>query len=218
VLIPNVGLKDGLLWDMAPLARGPRLPRRDQVWGSAMRMGLKYQFDADHGTLVARLAGRMFDQALSLHNLNEGDRLLLEVASLLHDIGHFINTIDHDKHGYYLLKHNLLIGLTEEQQEIVANIVRYHRKSAPSVQDENFKTLPQKDRLVVTKLSALMRLADGMDVSHTGRVRDVLLEKAKGCWQLSLIGDGDLMLERWTLAKRRSLFQDVFGVELEIME
>ncbi len=52
-------------------------------------------------------------------------------AALLHDIGHFINTIDHDKHGYYILKANRLIGLNEHQQEMVASLVRYHRKAFP---------------------------------------------------------------------------------------
>jgi exopolyphosphatase/guanosine-5'-triphosphate,3'-diphosphate pyrophosphatase len=94
--------------------------------------------------------------------------LLLEVAALLHDIGHFINTIDHDQHGYYLLKRKQLVGLTEGEQEIVANIVRYHRRYLPSVLDENFKVLSQKDRLVVTELCAILRLADALDTSHTG--------------------------------------------------
>jgi exopolyphosphatase/guanosine-5'-triphosphate,3'-diphosphate pyrophosphatase len=218
VLIPNVGLKDGLLLDMVPLAMGPSLPRRDQAIASAERMGRKYAYDADHALFTARMAARIFDQSLSLHHLAENDRLLLEIAAMLHDIGHFINTIDHDKHGYYLLKHHSLIGLTPAEQEVVGNVVRYHRKETPNTADENFKRLPQKDRLAVTKLCALLRLADGLDTSHTARVRDVRLERQKGnVWQLKLSGEGDFMLEKWTLEKRKALFQDVFSVKLEIV-
>ncbi len=216
VHIPGVGLKDGILLDMAPLARGPVLPRREQVWASAVRLGQKYRFEGEHSLLVARLAARLFNQSLSLHRLTEKELLLLEVAALLHDIGHFINTIDHDKHGYYLLKHNQLIGLNAAEQEIVANIVRYHRKQTPSVADENFKSLPQKDRMIVTKLCALLRLADALDTSHAGRVKDVLLEQRGSRWQLQPIGDAELMLETWDLEKRKALFQEVFGVSLEI--
>jgi exopolyphosphatase/guanosine-5'-triphosphate,3'-diphosphate pyrophosphatase len=217
VLIPGVGLKDGLLLEMAPLAMGPSLPRRDQALASAMRMGQKYAYDAEHAVHTSRLAARLFNQSLSLHHLTESECLLLEIGALLHDIGHFINAIDHDQHGYYLLKHHPLVGLTTQEQEVVANIVRYHRKESPSINDDNFRSLPQKDRLAVTKLCAILRLADTLDTSHTSRVRDTSLEKrSNGTWRLQLFGEGELMLEKWTLEKRKSLFQDVFGVRLEI--
>jgi exopolyphosphatase/guanosine-5'-triphosphate,3'-diphosphate pyrophosphatase len=219
VVIPNVGLKDGLLLEMADgLERGPHPPRREQVWESALRLGKKYQFDVGHATLAAKLAKQLFDQSRSLHNLGDEERLLLEIGALLHDIGHFINTIDHDKHGYYILKANRLIGLNEHQQEMVASLVRYHRKAFPNIEDSNFRALPQKDRITVRKLSALIRLADGMDVSHTSHVANVTLTEKKKCWQLSLQGRGDLMLEKWALEKRRMLFEEIFGVQLEIMD
>jgi exopolyphosphatase/guanosine-5'-triphosphate,3'-diphosphate pyrophosphatase len=217
IAIPHVGLKDGLLLEMAmDMKLGQGVPRREQVWESAMRLGRKYQFDAGHAKLTARLADRLFEETTQLHNLGKEERLLLEVGALLHDIGHFINTIDHDKHGYYIVKANPLIGLNEHQQEIVANLVRYHRKEFPSLDDLNFRALPQKDRLTVTKLCALIRLADGMDVNHTQRVSDIALVQKKKGWRLTLRGRSDLMLEQWALNKRRALFQEIFGVELEI--
>jgi exopolyphosphatase/guanosine-5'-triphosphate,3'-diphosphate pyrophosphatase len=219
VLIPNVGLKDGVLWDMAyHLQESTLISPREQVWTSALSLGEKYQFDAEHAKLVAHHAGSLFDQTRALHNLDDENILLLEIGALLHDIGHFINTVNHNKHGYYILKSSPLIGLSEEQQNIVAHIMLYHRKSTPSVEDESFRSLTPKDRLVVVKLSALMRLADALDVSHTGRVQEVRLDQHKNTCRLKLHGEGDLMLERWTLEKRQKLFQDVFGVKLEIIE
>lgn len=217
VLIPGVGLKDGVLLEMAPLALGPSLPRRDQALASAEQMGCKYAYDAEHGTFTARLAAHLFNQSLSLHHLTENERLLLEIAARLHDIGHFVNTLDHDKHGYYLLCYHPLIGLTAAEQAVVANLVRYHRKDTPTIADENYKLLHPKDRLAVTKLCALLRLADALDTSHTSRVQTVDLEQRReGLWQLKLSGDGEFMLEKWTLEKRKALFQDVFGIKLEI--
>ena len=200
------------------LRQGPHVPRREQVWESALRLGKKYQFDAGHATLAAKLAKQLFDQSRSLHNLGDEERLLLEVGALLHDIGHFINTIDHDKHGYYILKANRLIGLNEHQQEVVASLVRYHRKAFPNNEDSNFRALPQKDRITVSKLSALIRLADAMDASHTNHVLNATLVEKKKCWELSLQGRGDLMLEKWALDKRRTLFEEIFGVQLDIMD
>lgn len=219
VEIPRVGLKDGVLIELADQLRaGPQAPRYEQVWESAMQLGRKYGFDADHAVLIARLAGSLFDQSRALHDLGEEERLLLEVGSLLHDIGHFINTIDHDKHGYYILQASPLIGLNEHQQEIVANIVRYHRRSIPASDDPNFKSLPSSDRIKVMKLSALLRLADGMDVSHAGHVLSASLEEGKKGWIMRLRGKGDLMIEKWALDRRRGLFEETFGVPLQILD
>ncbi len=218
IQIPGVGLKDGVLWDMMPLALGSQLPRHEQIWTSATRLGQKYQFDGEHGVRVAKIAQSVFDQTLVLHNLEEGDRLFLEVASILHDVGHFIDTLNHDKHGYYILKNSSLIGLDERQRDIVANIIRYHRKTAPTNQDEQFKALAQKDRLIVTKLCALLRLADAVEVSHTARIRDLTMKKVKGYWQLKMVGEGNLLLEKWALEKRKALFEEVFGTRLKILE
>ncbi len=219
VLIPGVGLKDGVLLEMVDqLRKGPHLPRREQVWQSALQLGKKYGLDAAHAALTARLARQLFDQSRPLHDLGDEERLLLEIGALLHDIGQFINVIDHDRHGYYILQANRLIGLDDRQQEIVGNLIRYHRRSAPASEDSNFRALAAKDRLIVTKLSALLRLADGMDVGHASRVSGVVLEKRKKDWRLSLRGKSDLMLERWALDKRRRLFEEVFGVSLEIAD
>jgi Exopolyphosphatase len=214
IAIPNVGLKDGILIDIAKeLSRAPRPERREQVLESALHLGRKYQFDEEHALLISRLSAELFLQSTSLHNLDKSNLLLLQVGALLHDIGHFIGTIDHDKHGLYLLQANHLIGLSEREQIIVANLVRFHRGKSPSPDEESFKSLLQKDRLTVLKLSALLRLADSMDVSHTSRITHVTIKREKNGWQLKL-SDG-LMLEKWTIEKRKELFQEVFGVTLD---
>jgi exopolyphosphatase/guanosine-5'-triphosphate,3'-diphosphate pyrophosphatase len=218
VLIPGVGLKDGLILEMARLTVEPNVSRRVQVMASVERMGQKYAYDADHAAVTARLAVRLFDQSLSLHHLTENERLLLETAAMLHDIGHYINTIDHDRHGYYLLKNHRLIGLNPSEQEIVANVVYYHRKQTPAASDENIRSLSQKDRITITKLCALLRLADALDTSHLERITDVILEQqSPGQWRLYLVSNSEAMLEKWSLTKRKTLFQDVFGVRIEVL-
>lgn len=217
ILIPNVGLKDGVMWDMAyNLQKNSYISPREQVWTSALRLGKKYQFDQEHARVVSRLAGSLFDQSRELHHLEEENKLLLETAALLHDIGHFINPIDHHRHGYYILKANPLMGLTERQQEVVASLILFHRKSMPPLEDENSKNLPPGDRAAVIKLAALLRLADVLDVNHAGNVQKARLESGKKEWRLILQGSGDLTLEKWTLEKRRKFFRDAFGADLTI--
>lgn len=217
IMIPSVGLKDGILLDITEtLSRTTHPQRREQVWESALHMGRKYQFDEKHARLTSKLAARLFEQSKALHNLDESNLLLLEIGALLHDIGHFINTVDHHKHGYYLLSVNRLIGLRQREQQIVANLVRYHRKGSPSIDDENFKSLHQTDRLVVIKLSVLLAVADSLDISHMEHVTNVTLKETPSGLRIKVSGKKDRMLLKWALEKRKSQFKEVFGVELEM--
>jgi len=217
IMIPNVGLKDGILLDIAgDLSKSLQPRRQEQAWESALHMGRKYQFNEEHARLTSRLAARLFEQSRPLHNLEDDNLLLLEIGALLHDIGHFISTTDHEKHGAYLLNANPLIGLSQREQNIVSNLVRYHRKQLPSTNDENFKSLPQKDRLIVTKLSVLLRLADSLDISHMENVSDVTLKEAGSVWKIKVSGKKDQLLMKWAFDKRKSQFREVFGISLQM--
>lgn len=217
IMIPNVGLKDGILLDIAEdLSKHLPVRRREQAWESALHMGRKYQFDEKHARLTSRLAARLFEQSKTLHNLDDHDLLLLEIGALLHDIGHFIGSANHDVHGYYLLSATPLIGLSQREQNIIANLVRFHRRPSPAGDDRDFKSLPQKDRLMVTKLSVLLRLADSLDISHMDHVRDVSLKQVGPVWKMKVHGKKDQTLLNWAFAKRKSQFRDVFGVDLEM--
>ena len=172
--------------------------------------------DKGHARHVAELADRIFDQTFSLHNLEPEYRILLDAAAYLHDIGHFINTIDHDKHGYCILDANPITGLTEAQQATVANQVRFHRRQLPGLDENGFHSLLQDDRLTLIKLLSILRIADGLDTNRSGRVKDVCLENTMAAWVLKFGGDGGLLFEKWTADKRKNLFCGLFGVTLEI--
>jgi len=220
ILIPNVGLKDGVLLDIAAeLSQRPQLQRRAQTWQSALYLGRKYRFDEQHALLTARLATRLFEQSKSLHHLSNNHLLLLEMSALLHDIGLFINPVDHEKHGFYLMMANRLIGLNDREQRIIANLIRYHGKQNPSNDDENFKSLSTKDRNVVSKLSALLRLADSTDINSDQFVTDVRLKPNGSGWciQAQVSGRTDPTLANWSLERRKQLFEEVFDVALYII-
>jgi exopolyphosphatase / guanosine-5'-triphosphate,3'-diphosphate pyrophosphatase len=218
VQIPHVGLKDGLLLDMLDeLYGGERYPNRPQVMTSALELGRKFQFDEQHGTTVARLAVQLFDETRSLHGLGLEHRQLLEVAALLHDIGTFVNVHDHHKHTQYMLGAIPLVGLSQLQRAIVANVARYHRKSMPKPQHDAFRLLSAKDRVIVSKLAAILRLADALDNEHASKVGALSVEYKKPKLLLRLQGDGDLLLEKWALAKKAGMFEEVFSVRV-VME
>src|SRR5206468_858490 len=88
--IPGIGLKDGVLLELVSQLRDREKDvHRQQVIESARRLGKKYFFEEKHANTVARLALQIFDQTTSFHELDSEARLVLEVAALLHDIGHY---------------------------------------------------------------------------------------------------------------------------------
>ena len=216
IAIPHVGLKDGILLDIAEaLSRCPQPHRKEQAWESALHLGRKYQFEESHARLTAMLVKRLFEQTKPLHNIDDSNLLLLEVAALLHDIGHFINPTDHEKQGYHLLNAHRLLGLTTYEQKIIASLVLLHRPKK-SWLEEGLKCLSPKDHILVLKLSALVRLADAMDISHAGSVTDAIVSTTDSGWSIQLLGRSDMMLAKWALAKHKSLFEEVFGVALKV--
>jgi exopolyphosphatase/guanosine-5'-triphosphate,3'-diphosphate pyrophosphatase len=216
VLIPGVGLKDGVLLDLANrVFSGPRIPE-DQIISSALQLGRKFGFDEEHATAVARFSMQIFDETSSLHNLGSENRLLLQVASLLHDIGYFLNVSGHHKHTYYLLTASPMVGLTAPQAAIVANIARYHRKSLPKVQHEHYRMLPARDRVTVSKLAGILRLADALDYEHGGKVNQIEVRTGRRSITLKLRGEGDLLLEKWALSKKSALFESVLPARVSV--
>ncbi len=217
VIVPGVGLKEGLMIDMGQAVLGEqRSSNRDQVMTSAVEIGRKYSFDEQHGVSVARYALELFDQTKSLHNLALEHRLLLEAAAMLHDIGTHIGMTAHHKHTYYLLTATPVIGLSSEQMQIVANIARYHRKSFPKMQHDHYRILSSKNRIVVSKLAAILRLADAIDNEHASRVTSFTVDYKKPNFTVHLHGEGDLLLEKWALMNKADLFEEIFGVKVSV--
>ena len=212
ILIPGVGVKDGLLseiiWEI--LYRGKHLDL-DQVLSSAFQFGRKYAFDEKHGVAVSRIALQIFDQTQHIHNLNGESRMLLEVASLLHDVGQYVGVSNHHKHSFYLLQAGPIIGLSPAQIQIVANVARYHRKSPPRLVHESFLALSPKQRNLVSTLASILRVADATDRQHDDCVQSVNLTFKRQRVTLRLRGGGDLLLAKWALAKRSDLFEKIFG-------
>ena len=219
IVIPHVGLKDGLLEDLRFQALGQRPDGldREQVISSALQLGRKYDFDEPHARKVTELSLQLFDPLQPLHKGTQAHRLLLEVAALLHDVGKFISFSGHHKHSHYIIASSPLVGLTQMQRKIVAAIARYHRKTQPGLQHEFFRELTLEDRQSVARLSAMLRLAEALDAEHGGMVNQIQVRLNKNKVLLTLQGDSDLLLERWSLSTKMDAFEKALGVKLVIL-
>ncbi len=218
ILIPRVGVKDGLLIDMVDKLRiGESEPlSRAQVITSAHLLGRKYDYEQQHAGTVARFAMALFDSTMRLHKLGSEERLLLEVAALLHDVGYYISVTNHHKHSYYIINSSPLIGLDEVQKALIANVVRYHRKSIPKPNHREFFVLTPKQRQTVLKLAAILRLAEALDREHANRVKNIRVSKARNNFRILLEGDGDMLLEKWALSHGCQLFEKTFKKKVQI--
>ena len=140
---------------------------------SAETLGQRYRFDAAHGRHVAKLASRLFEQLREEHGLSDRDRLLLQVAALLHDIGVYVSLRAHHRHSQYLLAASQIFGLTDGETAMVSNIARYHRRALPQEGHLAYIALDRQDRVIVNKLAAMLRVANALDAEHLQKVRDV---------------------------------------------
>jgi exopolyphosphatase/guanosine-5'-triphosphate,3'-diphosphate pyrophosphatase len=159
---------------------------------------------------VAQLATRLFDQTKPLHGLDERAREWLEYAAILHDVGYLINVRQHHKHAYYLIKHSYLAGFTAEEIEMIAQIARYHRRAIPHDRHATLETLSARNRRTLNMLSALLRIADGLDRSHFSVVQDLEVQLGKPVLIL-VRTSGDPELELWAARNRADLFEKVFN-------
>ena len=174
--------------------------------------------EIDHCRQVAELAGRLFDETAPLHGLREMERCLLVSGALLHDIGVSVTYQRHHKHSRDVILGAALEAFTSREQGIVANVARYHRKALPSEAHKHFAALRPGDRELVRKLAAIVRIADGLDRSHSNVVESVEARRlGEDAWEIGVSGRGSMSPEFWAVREKKAeLFELVFGVELTI--
>jgi exopolyphosphatase/guanosine-5'-triphosphate,3'-diphosphate pyrophosphatase len=216
------GIREGLILQMISGdavfdAKRPLAKYSKATWRRSVKdFAESCRYEAPHSLHVTRLALSIFDQLFppgDEKTANERD--LLEAASVLHDVGYFINYTQHHKHSYHLIVHSHLVGFSPREIAIIANVARYHRRAEPKPQHENFATLSRPDQKLVVKLSAILRLADGLDRSHSQRIQEVRCEKRKKQLMLFLISDKDIAIEIWGAKQKAGLFEEFFRTTVE---
>ena len=215
--VSDASLRTGLLLEVAdPGGHVSVGDFEQQVLASAEALGHKHRFDRAHGRHVAALAVQLFDAFRQDHGLDQRERLLLQVAALLHDIGIYVSLRAHHKHSQYLLAASQIFGLSNEETAIVANIARYHRRGVPQNSHLPYIALDRHDRLVVNKLAAILRVANALDAERLQKVTGLSLVRSGRSWILEINGTGDLTMEQLAATARADMFADTFGQELII--
>lgn len=211
LFVSGANLRDGLLAD---IQQGGNWTSefRQQIIRSAVSLGGRYAVDAAHARAVAELSRGLFEQLATEHRLDTRHEVLLYVAALLHEVGLYVNLHSNHKHAYYLIRSSELFGLSQHELHLVALVARYHRRASPQAAHEGYDALDRKDRVAVTKMAALLRLAIALDDTRSGRIREVCCSVEEKQMVIVAPGVDDVSLEQLAMRINSTLFRDIFGV------
>ena len=215
VHIPASEYEQGLLHDLL-VSRELTGAFAGEVLRSARILAERYQSDASHGEHVSNMCTRLFDELTDLHLLTQHDALLLQVAAILHEVGTYVSPRAHHKHSEYLILNSEVFGLDRMDVTIVALVARYHRHSGPMLDHPSYAALSTDDRIRVSKLAAILRVADALERTHAQRVSQMEIRRDAGKLRLRLPGLADAAVERLAMTSKADLFQQVFGLSVVI--
>ena len=215
ILVSRASLRDGLLKEMA--VRGAwTFEFAEQAVHAAMALAEKFSVDEAHALHVADLSVRLFRELQAEHGMDERFALLLRIAALLHEVGQFISDRSHHKHSMYIILNSDLFGLTRKDIALIALVARYHRRATPRPYHIEYTTMDRDSRLVVSKLAAILRVADALDRKHSQQIRDVRFGREKGAFVITVNDIADLTLEQLALKEKAILFEQVFGTKVTL--
>ena len=212
-------LREGLVLDYIQrnrkhIAQADRYP--DVRKRSVIELAERCSYWPEHAHQIAALAGSIFDQTRGIHGLADREREWLDFAALLHDIGAHISYPRHHKHSYYLVKNGDLRGFEPEEIDVIALITRYHRKTPPKKTHAPFAALRPKLREAVRHLSAILRLAETLDRSHSQTISAVELHDRGKEYLVKLRTTGDAELELWAAHRQIEPFEALVGKPVRV--
>ncbi|MDZ7661534.1 exopolyphosphatase [Thiohalophilus sp.] len=152
MLVSDGALREGLLYDMLGRHRHEDVRER-----SVELLQKRYQIDTEHARHVEQTALSLLQQAAESWQLDDPvSEQMLGWAARLHEIGLAIAHSGYHKHGAYLLENSDLSGFSLQQQQVLAILVRSHRrKPDPAL----FSAFPRSVREAMLQLTILLRLA-----------------------------------------------------------
>lgn len=218
VFIPAYSVREGFLLSLVVSEKNKiQKELKKHILASARSIGRKFNFDEAHANWVRKNMLKLFDTLEFMHHLTSRDRLLAELAALLHDIGVFIRSGSHHKHSEYIISNSEIFSITNEERIMIACIARYHRKGGPTPAHNNYMYLDKADRIRVLKLSALLRIADVLDHNHNQSIHVVSAECKSDNIIIYTNNSFELGLLKQEIKKKADLFEFVFGYTVMVV-
>lgn len=212
---PGTYLSDGLAYQYAVLhkyIKGQHDFERDII-AETKNIAKRYRCNSTHTAAVQGYADVLFDACRKLHNLGKREKLLLDIAVMLHDCGKYISMSNGAMNAYHIILSTEIIGLSHREREMIANIVYFNNVNMKSG-EEMLERFSVEDYLIICKLTALIRIANVLDRSHKQKIK--VLKAAVRDNNLVISPDclsSEFSLEKGMFESKKVLFEDVYGIE-----
>ena len=172
----------------------------------------RYMGSKRRAETLEQIALTIFDSMKRVHGMGRRERLLLRIATLLHDCGKYISMVNLGECSYAIIMATEIIGLSHREREIVANIVRYnHLEFDYSM--ENSEGIDREEYLTIVKLTAILQIANALDRSHKQKCRDIKAVRKDDKLILTITTNEDITLERGLFGSRAEFFREVYSIE-----
>jgi exopolyphosphatase/guanosine-5'-triphosphate,3'-diphosphate pyrophosphatase len=213
----SAGVRDGIIADLSQRRVGREFSaltaeQRHVVETLAKRYGV----DVRHARKLADFAHSLYTSLEPLHRLPPHFGKMLEAASYLCDIGHFISDTSHHKHSAYIVANSDLAAFTEQERNLIALLCRYHRKALPNPKHSEYQLLPPEAKRALLLLIPILRMVDGLDRSRDQRVESVACELPGDSVILKLRSHGETNLEQWSVEQVAAPFRQIYQRELSV--
>ena len=109
-----------------------------------------------------------------------------------------------------------MTGFSETEKLIIANVARYHKGSIPKEKHADFMALSEKDREIVYRLGAILRLAAALDRDYGSKIKDVKFKQDKTNMYLIVANDKQSEVEQYAVDVKKDMFEAAFGCDLHI--
>ncbi len=183
----------------------------DDILTTSRKIADRYQCSLNHTSVVETNALKIFDALKRRNNLTRQDRLLLQIAVILHNCGAYINLNDIGENTYKIVTSTEIIGISHKQRMMVANILRYPIYRFPEYRE--MKEMFQPDEYIkIAKLNAILRLADSMDRSHRQKFGKATMALRNNTLYITGHTIYDITLEQGVFSNYATYFEEVFGI------
>ena len=221
ILVNERGIREGLLLRMISELSGaaavPQAPQPADRMEWVRLFARKCRSNERHCEHVAMLALQMFDGIKTRYRLPVSGRDVLQAAALLHDIGYLISHSKHHKHAYHLIMHGDLPTFAPQEVEMIANVARYHRRAFPKRTHPNLAGMSREERRVIAQLSGILRIADGLDRTHSSSVTGIRTRVLGTRVRVEIEATTAPDVERADAERKSDLFRKAFDTELELI-
>lgn len=214
--VPGVSLCDGMAYEYAEKNKMimPEHHFEEDIIACAKNISKRYMGSRKRGETLEKIALTIFDSMKRIHGLDKRERLLLQIATLLHDCGKYISMVNLGECSYSIIMATEIIGLSHSEREMVANVVKYNHLEFDYYEELGKRTaLDMEAYIKIAKLTAILRIANGLDRSHKQKFRDVRTLLRDNILTITVDTNEDITLEKGLFGNRADFFEEVFSVK-----